>query len=213
MTKGSRSTTALVLTAAAAAITLLTLVYFVFFGTSAAVRTYRHGLAVLDPKKDKEKLGELQWAATQADPQFEWKTPIAFYGKIVDEEGKPVQGANIKCIWTDLSREGTSTAALTSDSHGRFSLTGVRGKNLGIEIKTEGYHTRRKQNQFDFEYANIYASSFHRADPNQPVVFHLLKKNVAEPLLHRSVFIKLSHDGSPVYLDLLRWKIGEQQWL
>ena len=43
-----------------------------------------------------------------ADPQYDWKQPINFYGKVVDENNQPVEGASADFSWTDLSPNGTS---------------------------------------------------------------------------------------------------------
>src|ERR1041384_415618 len=37
-----------------------------------------------------------------ADPQYDWKQPINFYGKVVDENDAPVPGASIHFDWTTL---------------------------------------------------------------------------------------------------------------
>ncbi len=48
-----------------------------------------------------------RWAEVRAkdvtDKQWEWRMPINFYGKVVDEGDQPVSGANIKFSWTDWS--------------------------------------------------------------------------------------------------------------
>ena len=69
-----------------------------------------------------------------ADPQYDWKQPINFYGKVVDENRASVQGAGIHFSWNNLSPEGTAQADTKSDENGFFSLTERQGKRLYIEI-------------------------------------------------------------------------------
>jgi DDE superfamily endonuclease len=54
------------------------------------------------------------------DPQYEWKTPIEFYGKVLDEHGNPVVGATADISWTDMSLNGSSNTQVTSDGAGLF---------------------------------------------------------------------------------------------
>src|SRR5438128_2385625 len=68
------------------------------------------------------------------DPLSDWRTPIQFYGKVVDESGQPVAGATVHFAWNDLSPEGTSRSETESDADGLFSLTGKTGKILTIQI-------------------------------------------------------------------------------
>ncbi len=44
----------------------------------------------------------------QADPNFDWKQPINFYGKVVDENNTPVGDADVHFKWNDISENGTS---------------------------------------------------------------------------------------------------------
>lgn len=116
------------------------------------------------------------------DPQYEWKTPISFYGKVVDEAGRPVAGATAELLWTDMSPEGSSKTNLFSGADGQFSITGIRGKHLGIDIFKEGYYRALSKGRSSFEYAGFWEPTYHQPDPDNPVVFHLRKKGEAEPL-------------------------------
>src|SRR4051812_42208675 len=52
------------------------------------------------------------------DKTWEWKVPIKFLGKVVDENEQPVSKAEIKFQWTNLSPKGTANAETTSDDRG-----------------------------------------------------------------------------------------------
>jgi hypothetical protein len=115
------------------------------------------------------------------DPSFEWKMPINFYGKVVDEKGEPVSGAAIKMIGTDISPTGNFIDTSASDERGLFSLTGRTGKFLSVEVKKDGYYTSQ-ENHTGFEYAAFSDPNYYQPDPNNPVIFHLRKKGEAAPL-------------------------------
>ncbi|MFA5190167.1 MAG: carboxypeptidase-like regulatory domain-containing protein [Verrucomicrobiia bacterium] len=207
MTKPFLSRKVLTAAATVTAIISLVILYQQVFGSRAKARAYHHAQATLDPEKDKDRLHELWKTARDADSKFQWRIPISFYGKVVDENGKPVGEAKIEFGWTDISYEGSSKRHVLSDSNGLFSLTGVRGKRLTVEVGKDGYHELRSQNPFAFEYADYFG--FFRPDPAHPVVFHLLKANIAEPMVQRDCKVVLKLDGSPVYLNVLTGKTGQ----
>jgi hypothetical protein len=129
----------------------------------------------------------------KADREFEWRMPIRFYGKIVDwETGDPVEGARVKLTWTDLSERGSSEANLTTDAAGSFSLTGKTGKLLVVSVLgKEGYEVARASNPHSFEYAAFFESTYHRPDPDHPVVFRVRKKMEADSMMHHEGSIKI----------------------
>jgi hypothetical protein len=138
--------------------------------------------------------------------QEAWRTPIEFYGMVIDESNNPVTGADIIFDCNDLSEKGTSFYKQTSDESGMFSLTGVRGEGITVHVSKEGYYTSR-QDRDNFEYAQNGANNF-VPDSANPVVFHLRKKRKGESLIQRDFppgmqIWQLHHDGTSVELDLL----------
>ena len=51
-----------------------------------------------------------QWwnAMKNVDSSSEWKIPINFYGRVVDENGQAVAGATVRFGWPDTSARGSS---------------------------------------------------------------------------------------------------------
>ena len=136
------------------------------------------------------------------DPAWEWKRPIAFYGRVVDDAGQPVAGAIVQFEWSDLSAAGASASTATSDDNGEFSLAGVTGRGLTVRVAKEGYYTPRSQRS-SFEYAQFWAADYHEADPNRPILFRLQRKGAGENLVQGTLRQILPPDGSPVRIDLL----------
>ena len=136
-----------------------------------------------------------------ADPQYDWKQPINFYGRVVDESNVPVADANAHFNWTDISEKGTSSADTKSDSNGFFSLTDRRGKRMSVTASKDGYYTYSSEKLSSFEYANP-ADGLFTPDPNRPVVFHLRKKGEGADLIHGLKLLGSRIDGTLSYVDL-----------
>jgi hypothetical protein len=121
------------------------------------------------------------------DPYFEFKMPISFYGKVVDEEGQLVSGASIEFSWMDLSSEGTSQRNTISDGLGLFSLTSATGKSLTVRVSKQGYTPYHSKNRHTFENSILSSPDRHYTpDPMNPVVFVLRKNRQGEALIVRS---------------------------
>lgn len=136
------------------------------------------------------------------DPSFEWKMPISFFGRVIDENGNPVSSAKIQFTWTDISPKGTSSAQSLSDEQGLFALTGKTGKFLEVRVSKEGYYTY-SENRFAFEYAAFFDNNYHQADAKAPIVFRLRKKGeVPEELTARRTLMGIKPTGEPHYIDL-----------
>src|SRR5436190_4368625 len=108
----------------------------------------------------KEQIGAEVSRRDRIDSKWEWKIPIRFYGRVVDENERPVAGVDVHFQWTDLSPKGTSVADSKSDAHGFFSLENVDGKSLLVRLLKPGYYTTDARNQVNFEYANPFEESF-----------------------------------------------------
>ena len=131
--------------------------------------------------------------------QDQWRTPIEFYGKVVDENTNAVAGARVDFDCNDTSAEGTSFYHAQSDANGLFSIKGIKGMLLSVKVNKEGY------------YPNLpYGNNFYYAGQNQnfvpdasnPVVFRLRKKGTPEPLIRFRNPFDVPKDGTPIQVDL-----------
>jgi hypothetical protein len=135
----------------------------------------------------------------------QWQTPIEFYGRVLDHEDQPVEGARVRFSCNDLSPEGTSNYETQSDADGLFSITGIKGKVLLVDVTKNGYHTV-SQGANAFFYAG--RSDVFTPDMSDPVVFKLRKQGKAEPLVEIEFpgiakVAKLKPDGTPTIINLL----------
>jgi hypothetical protein len=134
-----------------------------------------------------------------------WRTPIEFYGRVIDESNNVVSGAQIDFSCNDLSKAGTTDYHTTSDGNGFFSLQNVTGKLLVIAISKDGYYTSKSDNN-SFEYGDSHVTAYGKENP---IVFHLRKKYIGADLIHADYpgfahIAQLKHDGTPVELDLFQ---------
>jgi hypothetical protein len=149
-----------------------------------------------------------------ADPQWDWKQSINFWGMVLDESNNPVAEASVHFVWNDLSANGTSEADTTSDAEGLFSLTGKVGKGLSVYVKKDGYYNS-KSSVGSFEYANP-ANGLFIPDPTRPVIFHLRKKGHEVDLVTSAYGMRYNFpvhipiDGTPVKIDLMQRKAGDE---
>jgi len=155
------------------------------------------------------KAGITNWEEVAQQKQeaglWEWKVPINFYGRVVDQSNEPVAGATANFTWNDLSPTGTSRDSTTSDGDGLFRLENRMGKGLSVSVSKEGYYTPTSEKIMSFEYAYPLGQAF-KPDAGNPVVFHLRKKGHGEALIHGENLFGFDTNGTIRYLDLLAGK-------
>lgn len=116
--------------------------------------------------------------------------PIAFYGQVVDEQAKPLKGAQVrvqigKHNWAFiLGAESTTTSKyydLVTDAQGRFQINNKRGRYVIIDrITLPGYRFKPRivgggnwDVGFFFAGAGVGKAGPHKPDPNKPVTFDM----------------------------------------
>ena len=124
------------------------------------------------PPEDAKGLEMWRWwrAMQAADSQFTYKRQVAFYGKVLDDQGIAIPNAAI--VATIQGPNGLKDLKVSSDSSGLFQIKGERGKYVRIEMDKPGYG-RGPNSYGTFEYAEFFSERFHQADPSNPVVFVL----------------------------------------
>lgn len=141
---------------------------------------------------------------SERDRNFEWKMPISFYGKVIDQDDQPLEGVEVILQWTDMSAKGSSERTIFTDSDGRFELSGVSGKRLGVnQVFKRGYYRVNKGIPTSFEYAAFFESNYHKADARNPVVFRLRKQGeIPDELIVRETMMGIDPNGTPLFIDL-----------
>lgn len=160
------------------------------------------------PPETPEEKAMWEWwrAMKKADPNFEWKMPIEFYGRVVDQFGEPVAYATVDITWTAL--EDSRETQLQSDTNGAFQFVGEKGKRMTVHVNREGYLPTR-QSRGSFEYAAFHEPQFHVPDQAAPVVFRLQKIMGAEPMLKFIRNAQIDLASAPPCLDVEKGILGE----
>ena len=139
------------------------------------------------------------------DPEFQWKTPLNFYGRVIDQHGLPVAGARVALEWTNL--DGVPKRNRTTDQDGRFTLSGETGKRLSVNIGADGYKGGSSSNQ-SFEYSAFWEPIYHVPNKDSPVLFRLWKLENAEPMYFWDGYQRMSVDGHKFWFDTKTGKFG-----
>jgi hypothetical protein len=131
--------------------------------------------------------------------------PIDFYGKLEDQSGNAVVGAEIKgsIMVNNGQREGTDQSVTTSDANGLFQFHG-KGQNLGMMPHKSGYALATTGTLFNFSHLEEHP---YVSDENNPTVVRMWKLAGAEPLVGINQHFKVPVTGSPVGFDLLAGSI------
>jgi len=124
------------------------------------------------------------------------RASMDIYGKVVDQNSKPVAGAKVRGsvnVSGDFIEHYTNT-----DVEGRFSFLRLHGQRLYILPQKEG-----------FEYDSNLPSERPKnyvPDPNKPLVFTMWKLRGAEPMVHSQLHAYIPCDGSATLFDLMTGK-------
>ncbi len=140
-------------------------------------------------------------------------TPISFYGKAIDDKGDPVPGAHIAyqvANQIDPNADNSKYSG-TSDKDGNFSIAGLHGASLYVDVSKEGYY---KTPSFDghrgsydgFTYAGVRAKdSVTPPTSDTPAIFVLRKEGGGVALAHWGRSISIAKNGE---LQLVNLRTG-----
>ena len=98
-------------------------------GVLPSIRAQNHQINVV--AVGREQIAAEVTRRDKSDKTWEWKIPMKFYGLVLDQDDRPVPGADVHFQWTNLSSKGTADADAKTDEKGLFLLEGVQGKRLG----------------------------------------------------------------------------------
>lgn len=163
------------------------------------------GVRAPDPESEKRHLGNLA-------PLF--LRPFSFYGKVVDERGNPVGGANVRySIHNNPSPAKSGTRSeLETDTNGEFTIR-HHGLSIYIEVSKQGYYRVPKTNgnlasHGGFQnHDRISNDEVSMPTKESPATFLLHKAGATEPLIHFRKSIAVQKDGAPAEIDLSTGKV------
>jgi hypothetical protein len=131
-------------------------------------------------------------------------TPISFWGKVIDEKGNAVPGATVKFGANDNPNpmEQGSKYTVSANDRGLFSIRGIHGIALNVEVSKEGYYAT-PESRGGVNY--VLKNNTDRPVPTSanPAVFVLRKKGDVVKLIYISERqIKVPKNGSPTEISL-----------
>ena len=136
-----------------------------------------------------------------------WRTPITFYGKVVDQDGLPIAGATVDVGVNDASPTGSSVYKHRSGEDGYFMVSGIKGNHVHIEVSKDHYLSGSESFR-SYTYGGMAGSrGIHQPDPQKPEIFRLQRKGEAVPLIRNEKLWGIPPDGQIFSVDLLQGKI------
>lgn len=135
-------------------------------------------------------------------------TPISVFGKVVDDRGMPIAGANVEVAVADAPMQSPSRYSQSTDANGLFSLTGVHGLAFSLQASMGGYYSATESRA----HRNVAVPGPGDAPDSskeRPTVLVLRKRGLAEPLITvESGQIEIPKGGQIKSIDL---GIGESE--
>lgn len=128
---------------------------------------------------------------------------IEFYGKVVDQSGAPLGGAEVngQVIYNSGVTSGVTKPKTVTDAGGLFSFKGMKGRTLDFNIVKPGYEFMPEGDAFDYTEL-VPEERRHHPDPRNPVLLKMWKLQGAEPLIHAGKTFEVPSNGTPVRIDL-----------
>jgi hypothetical protein len=106
------------------------------------------------------------------------KTPMDTYGKVIDQDGRPVVGAKVRGRLEFEEMDIDEEHDAKTDEQGRFQFLGLQGKGLGIFPEMAGYEFNT-----EIKFAcNARRPDNYLPDPKNPLVFRMWKLRGGEPM-------------------------------
>jgi hypothetical protein len=133
-----------------------------------------------------------------------YSAPIAFFGRVLDQNGNPIPEAAVHYSIEDKYFKNGSKREGLSDAGGFFQIEGVSGAGIWVNVAKSGYDgTDRSGASFGYGVP----SGNRPPSKEYPAIFVLRKKAVADPLIRLSGRqFEIPKNGEPRGIDLTNGK-------
>jgi hypothetical protein len=139
-----------------------------------------------------------------------FRTPIKFYGKVIDQHGDPIPAADVRMAAVDKPWKRPSVYARKTDGNGLFSIEGIVGLDLSVEVSRPGYRiVPRSEGKpsstglFEYSVSEVSVRGPHWPDKDAPTIFILHKIGVVEPLVKLGEKnFRMARDGTPLTITV-----------
>jgi len=124
-----------------------------------------------------------------------------FYGRVIDQHGQPVVGADVTLNINLTIGHGDSQKTQT-DANGLFQFIGIRGQSVSVVPEKKGY-------LIEGHGLGLKGQDGPETDPSNRAVYIMWKAKGAEPMIHDQKRYDLKPDNRIYTLDLLARKMTE----
>jgi hypothetical protein len=167
----------------------------------------------IHPKSTKEPESKEEYEAMVKEKSIAFakknNAPIAFYGRVVDQDGKPLEGVAIDFYVTAIPTipvlwgpdERTKGSCVTNQN-GLFSVEGKRGVSFGVtSLRKTGYRESGYYEQGHARY-EPYGSERHLPDQDKSVDFMLIREDLPKAQEAYDKRLKLNWNAETTTVDL-----------
>jgi len=109
---------------------------------------------------------------------------IEFYGKAVDQAGTPLADVAVyaSVLYNTGLTSGMDKSETKSDARGLFSISGMKGRTLGLSLVKPGYEYDGEKGPFHFTEL-VGEKDRYTPDKENPVILTMWKLQSAEPMV------------------------------
>lgn len=132
------------------------------------------------------------------------RTPISFYGKVVDQNGNAIAGATAEISVNNKGMSGT-TVKQTTDAKGEFAIIGAHGLAVAVAVSKAGYY-QVKQSRGVYGYAEGMSRDGPLPTVDHPATFVLRAKQNPTRLSMVRATVDLPNDNAPVEVNIATGK-------
>jgi hypothetical protein len=146
--------------------------------------------SVASDAESRFKEGQSQMERIKRDSEAEvakWKSTIIYYGKVIDEDGNPIQGANVSYNASALDNafnQAQITGTVTSDDRGIFKIDGINGYTLMFQVSHSDYYSY-PDNSTGFSKGSLPRKGYFSDTEDKAEIFRMHRKGNSVPLVHR----------------------------
>ncbi len=163
------------------------------------------GYAQEDPREIERELSR------QREYYKSLEKPIVFYGKVIDQDGRPVSSAEIVISlghYSPISGIASRPLKANSDDKGMFVFKDVNGFSVFIRtVDKDGYEFDRLKNKAGYDYS---VGQPLPSDPANPALFHMRKKGPPNLVIPRDYTVHYLEYGKSCFLDVVVGQIWNQ---
>lgn len=127
------------------------------------------------------------------------RKPQDFYGQVIDQDGNAIVGVEVTGNLRSMGGLGDDANSQTyktrSDANGLFQFTGIKGWQLGVTVKKEGYLMGERGEGFQ-------AAPGGKMAPYNRAILTMWKLHEPERLVTSSINSKIPNDGTSVAFNI-----------